>query len=392
MTYNYHTTDKVREIILDRFAEAVHHGDYKKVDYQVWRQLREAIFASPSSADWYFLCYCETECANTRESVSNPFYVLMVAPNIDCSTFSFSEDDGSLGTFLWKNLDMSSHGDGGYGAAQYRNIPDHIKEAVIDAHNDGIITLDYHAMPYKFYTTANNSIKIDNKEEKNNMFNFDFGPCTHDNIRISMYGIAVKNANGNYASYDKVKKEIVDVDILNFEGGKYLYKMPVAIKDIKVGDVILHNGKPVIVTTCNTDIVAVDVYASEKKIVMPIRNMFGFDFVTKIVSLFDMTGGFNASPDNPFGNILPYMLLAGDSKKGDNKDMLLAMMMMNGGNMDMTKNPMMLYLLLGNGGSKDIDPFLLMMMTNAMGAAPFANTATNATSPSNTDPIVKLPD
>ena len=80
--------------------------------------------------------------------------------------------------------------------------------------------------------TFNNN--VDDKKGNNKMkaFNFDFGPCTNDNIRMSMYGLAVKNAAGTWVSYNPESKEIIDVDVFNFDGGKFLYKMPVAIKDV----------------------------------------------------------------------------------------------------------------------------------------------------------------
>lgn len=80
--------------------------------------------------------------------------------------------------------------------------------------------------------TFNNNVDNKKGNKKMKAFNFDFGPCTTDNIRMSMYGLAVKNANGTWVSYNPESKEIIDVDIFNFDGGKFLYKMPVAIKDI----------------------------------------------------------------------------------------------------------------------------------------------------------------
>ena len=47
----------------------------------------------------------------------------------------------------------------------------------------------------------------------NKIFNFDFGPVKGDNIRMSMYGLAVKNRDGNYVAWDKVNENIMNVDI-----------------------------------------------------------------------------------------------------------------------------------------------------------------------------------
>ena len=199
------------------------------------------------------------------------------------------------------------------------------------------------------------------KEDKNmKNFNFDFGPCTNDQCHVSMYGIAVKNAAGVYVSYNPNTKEIVDVDILNFEGAKYMYKIPVALNDIAVGDVIIHNRKPMFVISLSTDgsnnLTCVDVCAGEQKTIVPTVNMFGFNFVTKIVSLFNMMGNGTPSPEHPFGNMLPFMLM------GDNKNIDPMMLMMMNGNAAMN-NPAMLYLMIKD--NKDIDPMMFMFMSGA---------------------------
>lgn len=203
---------------------------------------------------------------------------------------------------------------------------------------------------------ASNSIQI--RKEKDNMDlikNFDFGSCANDNVKVSMYGIAVKNANGTWVSYNPKTGDVMDVDILNFDG-KYLYKMPVALKDVKSGDVVIHNRKPMFVSKVEGGkILAIDPAAGEEKVIMLTKNMFGFDFATKVINLFEgFTGG--ASADAPFGNMFPLMMLA-DNK---NNDMLSLMFMMNGGKMDMS-NPMMMYFLMkDNKGDNDMLPFLLM--------------------------------
>ena len=208
-----------------------------------------------------------------------------------------------------------------------------------------------------------------NKRKENDKMkfgNFDFGPCTNDNVRMSMYGIAIKNAAGTYVSYDAANGEIIDVDVFNFDGGKYMFKLPVAIKDVKVGDVIIHNRTPMFVVGFaeNTgDLIAVDIRAGEKKTIMPMRNMFHFDFVTKIVSLFDINGVTQPSSDMPFGNMLPLMMMSDDNKDMDMKDILMMSMLANGGNMS-NMNPMLLYFLAFDeaDGTSMKDKLLPMML------------------------------
>ena len=192
---------------------------------------------------------------------------------------------------------------------------------------------------------------------------FDFGSCENDKVKVSMYGIAVQNPTGTWVSYDSKSGKVIDVDILNFSG-KYLYKMPVAIKDIAAGDVIIHNRKPMFVTDVSDGkLLAIDPAAGEEKIILPTTNMFGFNFATKIVNLFGNCFG-SASEDQPFGNMLPLMMLA-DGGKTD--DVLPLMFLMNGGgNFDMS-NPMMLYFLMKDGKGNDMLP--LMFLTNGTGAA-----------------------
>lgn len=202
------------------------------------------------------------------------------------------------------------------------------------------------------------------KEESKNMkgFNFDFGPCGND-IHMSMYGLAIKNINNEWVSYDKTAKDIINVDILNIaDAGKYMYKMPVAVSDVKVGDVVVHNGVPMFVTGNNQDgsFSVVDVRVGEAKAIIPTKNMFGFNFMTKVVNLFD---NFMSIPNsnNPFGNMLPFLMM-GDNKNFDPM-MMMFMMGQNGFNgNDMFSNPMMMYMLMKD--NKNFDPMMLMFMMN----------------------------
>ena len=202
------------------------------------------------------------------------------------------------------------------------------------------------------------------KEESKNMkgFNFDFGPCGND-IHMSMYGLAIKNINNEWVSYDKTAKDIINVDILNIaDAGKYMYKMPVAVSDVRIGDVVVHNGVPMFVTGNNHDgsFSVVDVRVGEAKAIIPTKNMFGFNFMTKVVNLFD---NFMSTPNsnNPFGNMLPFLMM-GDNKNFDPM-MFLFMTGQNGFNgNDMFSNPMMMYMLMKD--NKNFDPMMLMFMMN----------------------------
>lgn len=186
------------------------------------------------------------------------------------------------------------------------------------------------------------------RKEENNMFNFDFGPCKDSNIKMSTYGLAVKDVAGKWVSYDKANDSIVDVSPFTFGDGKYFYKMPVAIKDIKVGDVIIHEKRPMFVgMICKDgDLNVVDIMSAERKVIMPVKNMFGFNYYTRVVSLMDMGGeAVQPSEDNPFGNPMMFALLSDE------------------GGLDKL-DPMMMFALMGGmgGNMKDMNPMMLAMM------------------------------
>ena len=208
----------------------------------------------------------------------------------------------------------------------------------------------------------NNNTKKENSAMK---FNFDFGPVSPAMVRMSLYGLAVKNKAGTWVSYDAKSGDIMDVDILNFDGAKFLYRMPVAIKDIAIGDVIIHNGVPMFViaiATNGTYITGVDPINGERKDIMLPKSPFGFNFATKVVNfLGNLNTGADAS--NPFGNLGLMMMLSEDGNGV--KDMLPLMLMANGGNVDMS-NPLMMYALMGNDSKSGNDNILpILMMLNA---------------------------
>ena len=173
----------------------------------------------------------------------------------------------------------------------------------------------------------------------NVMKNFHFGPCG-DRAKISHLGIAVLNNNQEWVSYDKKNNEIVNVDLVRFGDGNYVYMIPVALKDVAIGDAIVHNGHIMFVKSIKSDYIqAIDVTAGELKRILPTKSVFGFDFITKVVSLIDMSG-MSASEDNPFGNLLPFILLGKDNKN----NMLPLMLMMSGKQLDMSDPLTMLML------------------------------------------------
>lgn len=238
------------------------------------------------------------------------------------------------------------------------------------------------------YLKVNNmpKINIEEKKEKKSMFegmlkNLHFGKA--DNAKMSIYGPALREAisGDTWVAFDKSKEQWIDVPaeaILNIP----LFEMPVAKNNIQIGDFIFHAGIGTgwvrvidFDDEVNYFIEAEDPSNHEIIKILPTRNMFGFDFYTKLVVPFDMGAAFGgASASNPFG-MLPMLMMMSDKNKSSSNDnsMLMAMMMMQNGTMDFTSNPMMLYALMGDKGS-DNSMVMAMLMSQMMQGAPAKRT------------------
>lgn len=336
--------------LLEEFEEWVAEGRVKKkIPYEEWRHLKryEHEQVTIERDGWGYLSIF---------SVTNCKYL----------TDNWQYDDDSLGTYLNHifihefDTEIYLH-DPTYIYKDWDLVKCETCPPAVEIDQIGIkikgenISDKISEVENKIDEAAGFSINRKENDNMNNLFkNFDFGSCENDNVKMSMYGIAVKNANGTWVSYDSKTENVVDVDILNFDA-KYLYKMPVAIKDVAVGDTVIHNRKPMFVTKVDDGkLLVIDPAAGEEKVVLLTKSMFGFDFVTKVVNLFGNC--FNtASADQPFGNILPLMLLS-DSNESDN---MLPLALMMGGNFDIS-NPMMLYFLVKDNKNSDILPLMFL--------------------------------
>ena len=367
--------------LLNDFEYEVKQGHYEKMDYRTWRSLN-AQRSSPATIEVTRDLYSDSEFPDDEITLTvgglsyvfdgwdrsfgeflNEFMAIELKMDsygfdaLSAATASASKSTSELLDSIQDNYSSLYYNRDDWGTATSISSNFYEKQPTVEITEKGLKVKGQYVEEIIDEVTGN-SIQI--RKEKDNMDlikNFDFGSCAKDNVKVSMYGIAVKNANGTWVSYNPKTGDVMDVDILNFDG-KYLYKMPVALKDIKSGDVVIHNRKPMFVSKVEGGkILAIDPAAGEEKVIMLTKNMFGFDFATKVVNLFEgFTGG--ASADTPFGNMLPLMLMSNSEGKTD--DMLPLMFMMNGGNMDMS-NPMMMYFLMkDNKGDNDMLPFLLM--------------------------------
>lgn len=204
----------------------------------------------------------------------------------------------------------------------------------------------------------NHSLNVEREEKnmlKRMMRNIEFGKVNE--VEMSMYGPAFRSDAGTRVSYDKKNKEWVDVTGLTFDVSM-AYKMPVAKKDIKPNDFILHQGLWVRVVEVADNIMVEKIFEQEVSFIIPVKNLFGFDFVTKLV-YFDF-GDMGVNEDNPFGNMFPFLMM----KDSDSDILPLMFMMQNKGgapSMDFS-NPMMMYMMMKNSDSdSDMLPILMMM-------------------------------
>ena len=323
---------------LSEFGNRVSKKLYKKLDYDKWRPMY--LWSKPGT-DWEEIEINVFDCPEMVYIV--PRHTDKLSPN-------------GVEIMLYEN----SFGDYLIGV-----MKDYNTALTIDLDTDGL-RVDVGSLKEYIEKTVNKINDNAKKKENKEMLKFDFGPVD-SSVHMSLYGMAIKNASGTYVAYDKTNKQIMDVDILNFEGAnKFIYKMPATLTQIAAGDVIIHARKPMFVQEVREDnrLSVMDIFDGEEKVIVPSVSPFGFNFVTKVVSLFDFSNA-TANESNPFGNMLPFLLMS-DSKSSD-KDNLLPLLFMMNGNTDMAQNPMMLWALMGN---RTNDPMMLAMLMGGFGAKP----------------------
>jgi hypothetical protein len=221
---------------------------------------------------------------------------------------------------------------------------------------------------YEAYFNYDNNKGDDNM----NIFgNIEFGKLKHRNAyALTLKGLAyLKNAHvdegssTSYVQYDPETDSVEDVTpfvLKDVDIKDFIYKMPVALSAVSRGDIILDKGMPVFVKEVNgSTFTVVEPYTCEVKTLLAAKNAFGFNYVTKVVNLmdnFNLAGA--ASADNPFGNLLPLMMLSGNKNMED----MMPLFLMGSGAMegDLTSNPMMMYFLMKDGKMNDMLPFFLM--------------------------------
>lgn len=257
------------------------------------------------------------------------------------------------------------------GAARRESLK--LNEYFCDIESNGILNYFKNKDKPKKEKQEQEPEKKKEKMEENNMSEsklfpkLKFGKLNDASVKISHLGIAIKNKEDIYVSYDKNTKSILNVDILSVDADSLLYAMPVQISDIKEGDCILHNGTYYYIKFNNNVIKGVNYYDGVEEVINITTNIMGFNFVTKVISIMDLMG----TPGNNPGNAMMLPLLLKEESSSSSSDDMMKIMLMaqcmqqpNGqtdnslGNM--FNNPMMM-LAFADGDNTDMG--LLMMMS-----------------------------
>lgn len=208
----------------------------------------------------------------------------------------------------------------------------------------------------------------------NSIFNndsFHFGKVSDSKVVYTPYGIAAYGGSGKFYSFSN--GEMTDMTAFTISDIP-LFEMPVRPADVAIGDIIRHKNTYMCVTACNLD-GSFDVLNPAdltKVTIVPAKNVFGFNFMTKVVNPF---GSMGASAESPFGNPLMLMALMGEG--ADNMETLMMLSMM-GGKMD--ANMILPFMMMSKGDDKS-DMMAVMAMMAMNGQNPFfpanANPSTN---------------
>lgn len=356
--------------IFNKFSDKVYQQKAPKINYESWRRLKGIVDKlgtvklgtiipitfrfEGKNCDGYnkYLVDCSKGGLGTYAITIPDEFVKMLqeADKLEEKTFKKADDknvdDSSMTTSTWTGSDcctatsstIKSTIDEILGQT-LRNQTLQYDSSITTPINDYITTTGTY-YPYSNYPSNIVQTNTIQKKEEKTMniptMKFDFGPADSNSVAISPYGLAIQY-NGSWYAYNAKEDQTIDVTGMTFSFKNAIYKMPVAVNQIAVGDLIYHQKRPMYVIAApeGSSIKVIDLAASEQKTVIPVANMFGFNYVTKIAPLFNL-GTITPSTDNPFGNIMPMMMMSSlfEDNKSDNDvmQMMFMMSLMNGNN------------------------------------------------------------
>lgn len=215
------------------------------------------------------------------------------------------------------------------------------------------------------FKKEDNSMKMNMKE----IFGDTIGRYTSGTIKYSPKGLAFLTDNYSYVVYDV--DTLAATNVANLVMDIPVYGIPVALKDLKKGDTIVYNETYYLVKAItDTHISAINVRKGTIENLIPKTSIFGFSFYVKLATPME---NFKPDPSNPFGSMLPFLMLE-DSGNDDSMKDIMMISMMSGG----TVNSSMLPLMMMNKDDGDKNDLLTMMML--MGNNPFAPKTSESTS------------
>ena len=229
--------------------------------------------------------------------------------------------------------------------------------------------------------------KEDNIMRENNNFfnvNMEFGPNKDENIASTLMGVAVKDGE-NWRIYDKKKKSITDVGNIQI-GNLPIFIMPAL--ELEEGDLIKEEGEYYFVTNFNNgETETLSAKTGEIKRVIPIKNILGFSFYSKVITLNDeldineeldtetlllmssMMSSTGAN-ENQMNQMLPFLMLKDKIGKKDNMmKMLLMSSMMSSTYADENQmNQMLPFLMLKEDIGEKYDIMKMLLVFSMAGS------------------------
>ena len=350
---------------LKDFANAVDKKEYPRIDYSAWREIRKfsnqnkvtvGININPTDSHKYEIVFSANGVNDLMLTDENYFARFLIEQGIIPEEDKMAGYTNNLNDTL---VDMAK--------SLATGVPIYDSDGNLIWNNTDV-TINTNPYPYtintcavtdnfdelksevnKLKTTVESFEKTIKKEINNemattsNVFNFDFGPLNGTGIRMSMYGFAIPNEAGKYVAYDADNDRIMDVQILNFNCDGIFYKVPKALSKVHECDVVFHNGVPMFVESVldESRLLVIDPKDGTEKTIMPAHSIFGFDYITTLISLVDYAYTDKADKEHPFGNLLPFIMF-GDNKENTN---LLPLMLMN---KETDIDPMLMIALMGN--------------------------------------------
>ena len=208
------------------------------------------------------------------------------------------------------------------------------------------------------FKKEDNSMKMNMKE----IFGDSIGRYTSGTIKYSPSGLAFLTDSNSYVVYNV--DTLVATDVANLVMDIPVYGIPVALKDLKKGDTIVYNEVYYLVKAItDTHISAINVRKGTIENLIPKTSIFGFSFYVKLVTLME---NFKPDPSNPFGSMLPFLMLENSGNDDSMRDIMM-MSMMSGGTANSSMFPLMMMMNKNSGDKND-----LLMMIMLMGNNPFA--------------------